>query len=131
MKKLFSFNKTEKLKSRKALEHLFSKGKTFLVHPYKVYYSIADAEENLIHCGVGVSKKNFVKAVQRNRIKRLMREAYRLNKTDLYQIVENKQLDFFILFIDKTMPLDFNYLSEKMQKTLSTLQQQYLNELAK
>ena len=131
MTKTFSFNKTEKLKSRKALEHLFSKGEKFLVHPFKVFYSIKKDEKSIIHCGVGVSKKNFSKAVQRNRIKRLMREAYRLNKIELYQSVQGKQLDLFILYIDKNMPVDYNYLNEKMQKTLSTLQQQYLHEVAK
>ncbi len=129
MTKSFSFNKTEKLKSRKALDHLFSKGKTLLVHPYKVFYSIADATTTTIHCGVGVSKKFFAKAVQRNRIKRLMREMYRLNKEELYKTVQHKHIDFFVLYIDKNMPVDNNYLNEKMQKVLATLQQQCKNEM--
>lgn len=129
MTKTFSFNKTEKLKSRKALEHLFSKGEKFLVHPFKVFYSIKKDEKSIIHCGVGVSKKNFAKAVQRNRIKRLMREMYRLNKEELYKTVQQKHVDFFVLYIDKNMPVDNNYLNEKMQKVLATLQQQCKNEM--
>ncbi len=129
MTKTFSFNKTEKLKSRKALEHLFSKGEKFLVHPFKVFYSIKKDEKSIIHCGVGVSKKNFAKAVQRNRIKRLMREMYRLNKEELYKTVQHKHIDFFVLYIDKNMPVDNNYLNEKMQKVLATLQQQCKNEM--
>lgn len=129
MTKTFSFNKTEKLKSRKALEHLFSKGEKFLVHPFKVFYSIKKDEKSIIQCGVGVSKKNFAKAVQRNRIKRLMREMYRLNKEELYKTVQQKHVDFFVLYIDKNMPVDNNYLNEKMQKVLATLQQQCKNEM--
>ena len=131
MTKSFSFNKTEKLKSRKALDHLFSKGKTLLVHPYKVFYSIADATTTTIHCGVGVSKKFFAKAVQRNRIKRLMREGYRLNKAELHKTVQHKHIDFFLLYIDKNMPVDINYLNEKMQKILDTLLQQLQHEVGK
>lgn len=129
MIKLLSFNKTEKLKSRKALEHLFDKGEKFLVHPFKVFYSIKNNTESIIHCGVGVSKKNFAKAVQRNRIKRLMREVYRLNKEELYKTVQQKQVDFFVLYIDKNMPVDNNYLNEKMQKVLNTLQQHCKHEV--
>jgi ribonuclease P protein component len=127
--KTFSFNKIEKLKSRKALEHLFSKGEKFLVHPFKVFYSITKNEKSIIHCGVGVSKKNFAKAVQRNRIKRLMREVYRLNKEGLHQSVNQQQIDFFVLYIDKNMPVDINYLNEKMQQVLNNLQQQCKHEM--
>lgn len=129
MTKIFSFNKTEKLKSRKALEHLFGSGEKFLVHPFKVFYSIKKNEVSIIHCGVGVSKKNFAKAVQRNRIKRLMREVYRLNKEELYKTVQQKQIDFFVLYIDKNMPVDIKYLNEKMQKVLDTLQQHCKHEM--
>ncbi len=129
MTKPFSFNKTEKLKSRKALEHLFGSGEIFLVHPFKVFYSIKKNEVSIIHCGVGVSKKNFAKAVQRNRIKRLMREVYRLNKEELYKTVQQKQIDFFVLYIDKNMPVDNHYLNKKMQKVLDTLQQHCKHEM--
>ncbi len=129
MTKPFSFNKAEKLKSRKALEHLFSSGEKFLVHPFKVFYSIKKNDESIIHCGVGVSKKNFAKAVQRNRIKRFMREVYRLNKEELYKTVQQKQIVFFVLYIDKNMPVDIKYLNEKMQKVLDTLQQHCNHEL--
>ena len=130
MKKPFSFNKSERLKSRKVLDQLFSKGNTFLVHPFKVMYLMSGSEEVSIRCGVGVSKKNFGKAVQRNRIKRLMREVYRLNKTPLYDVVKNNQVNLFILYIDKNMPIDFNYLNNKMQLVIEKMKSNYLHEVA-
>ena len=130
MKKPFSFNKTERLKSRKVLEQLFSKGNTFLVHPFKVMYMINSANEAAIHCGVGVSKKNFSKAVQRNRVKRLMREVYRLNKQPIYDVVKQHQVNLFILYIDKNMPIDFNYLNSKMKAVVEKMQINYLHEVA-
>ena len=71
----------EKLKSKKLLDALFSSGKKINGFPIKLVYKPLDFEDDcLIKVGVSVPKRNFKKAVDRNRIKRLMREAYRLNK---------------------------------------------------
>lgn len=127
----FTYNKTEKLKSKKELDNLFANGKSFLVFPLKVFYSISDKlSEDNINLGVGVSKRNFKNAAERNRVKRLLREAYRLNKTNLHRTITNKQLSFFILFIDKTMPEKRNIIDDKMIKVLDKLNKIYTNELA-
>ncbi|MCX6208897.1 MAG: ribonuclease P protein component [Bacteroidetes bacterium] len=130
MPKTFTYNKTEKLKSKKQLDFLFANGKSFLVFPLKVFYNFTEKQDvNNINLGVGVSKRNFKKATDRNRIKRLIREAYRLNKISLHQNVTNKQLHFFILFIDKTMPEKRMHLDDKMIKILDKLNTIYNNEL--
>ncbi len=103
----FTFNKQEKLKSRKLIQQLFTDGKSFLVFPVKVLYlPITEAVDYPIKIGVSASSRSFKKAVDRNRIKRVLREQYRLNKLPLHQfITDNKQqLAVFLLYINKTMP---------------------------
>ncbi len=123
MSKPFSYNKQEKLKSRKLLERLFSKGRSFSIFPLKVFY--LQPEEKLdfyIKIGVGVSARNFKKATQRNHVKRLLREAYRTEKTPLHQFLreQNKQAAVFILYIDKGEPV-FATIKEKMPAALKRL----------
>ena len=80
----FSYPKKEKLKSQKRIEQLFSEGKSVNAYPLRMVYLKSDFNGNTtFKTGVTVSKRNFKKAVDRNRIKRLLREAYRLNKVIL------------------------------------------------
>lgn len=103
----FSYNKFEKLKSRKQIELLFAKGKSISAFPVKVFYLPVDhTPMHPVQVGVGVSARNFKKAVDRNTIKRRMREAYRLHKLPLheYLVAQQKSVAVFILWIDKQMP---------------------------
>src|SRR5205809_6624659 len=98
----YSYNKKEKLKSRKRIEELFAKGKSFSVFPVKVFFTVATAGSfEPVQAGVGVSARNFKKAVDRNRIKRLLRECYRLNKSGLYETAasEAKAVAAFFLYV--------------------------------
>lgn len=103
----FSYNKFEKLKSRKQIELLFAKGKSISAFPVKVFYLPVDhTPVHPVQVGVGVSARNFKKAVDRNTIKRRMREAYRLHKLPLHEhlVAQQKSVAVFILWIDKQMP---------------------------
>lgn len=103
----YNFNKNEKLKSRKLTELLFTKGDTFLVFPVKVVYLIAKEQQDYpIKIGVTTSIKKFKKAVDRNRIKRILKEQYRLSKHPLHKFVAEKKLNVivFFMFIDKALP---------------------------
>ena len=103
----FSYNKFEKLKSRKQIELLFAQGKTISAFPVKVFYLPVDHTPiHPVQVGVGVSARNFKKAVYRNTIKRRMREAYRLHKLPLHEYLAAKQksVAVFILWIDKQLP---------------------------
>ena len=124
MNKNNRYPSTEKLKSRKALESLFAKGKSFSAFPIKVFYQTHPLEQGIIpgapvHAGVGVSSRNFKKAVDRNRIKRLLREVYRTQKQALIAGVQEKPftVSVFFLFIGKELP-EFNLLNESMRKVL-------------
>lgn len=69
-----SFKKIEKLKSQKLIEKLFSEGKSIAVYPLRLVYLKTSFEDPVkLKVGVSVSKRNFKKAVDRNRMKRLMR----------------------------------------------------------
>ncbi len=119
-----TYNKHEKLKSRKLLQELFAKAQSFPVFPLKVFYM--PLEENApLQVGVGVSSRNFRKAVDRNRIKRLLRECYRLHKLPLHDLVSGKKkpVAVFFLYIGKELP-EYSLLEEKMELALQKLESQ-------
>ena len=120
--KQFSYNKKEKLKSRKHLEALFTAGAMFIVFPLKVFYKEVELQDNVLKTGVGASRKSFRKAVDRNRIKRLLREVYRIEKPRLLNsLAQNKkQIALFFLYVDKSLP-EYNLLKEKMQQAIDKL----------
>lgn len=118
-----AFNKTEKLKRRKLIDQLFNGGKSFGVFPLRVVYAFSDQAAAVpVQAGVSVSTRNFKKAADRNRVKRLLREAYRLNKAELYAHARANgiQLAVFFIYTDKTLP-ELPALNEKMQLALSKL----------
>lgn len=116
MRNTFTYGKKEKLKRRKQIAELFDSKQTFLYFPVKVWYlQPAQSMDFFIKTGVGSNSRHFKKAVHRNRIKRLLREAYRLNKLPLHEYLEkeNKQVILFFLFVDKVLP-EGNILQKKM-----------------
>ena len=128
MAKQFTLGKKERLKSRKRIDQLFSEGKSFSIPPFRVYYitnlyTVPPSPSNL-QFGAGVSGKNFKKAVDRNRIKRLIKESYRLQKSELQQTLKEKsiQLNIFFIYTDKELP-DFNTVKVKVNVALKKLLQ--------
>jgi ribonuclease P protein component len=80
----FAFRKEEKLTKEKDIQELFDKGSSFYLFPFKVFF-LPNPDQNSRHHQVliSVSKKNYKRAVDRNLIKRRMRESYRLQKHEL------------------------------------------------
>lgn len=87
----FSYPKKHKLKSKKSIDLLFSKGKSVSKYPLRLVYAVADEKHmdgELMKMGVSVSKKYFKLAVDRNYFKRILRETYRLNQHLLREHLE-------------------------------------------
>jgi len=124
VRKQFTLGKDERLKSRKQIEKLFAQGNRFVVNPYRIYFLIPGAStiDHGLQFGVGVSAKNFKKAVDRNRIKRLTREAWRLQKNELNEKVKatQKQLNVFFIYTGKELP-DFTTVKDKVAVALKKL----------
>ncbi len=111
-----TYSKKEKLKSKKLIDQLFTEGQSVSVFPLRlVYLGTAFDDAVIAKTGVSVSKRNFKTAVDRNNIKRLLREAYRLNKADFFNNLTTQHA-FMILYIGKDKPT-FSQVEAKM-KTL-------------
>lgn len=97
----FLYGKKDKLKSKKSIELLFSEGKAITEYPLRLIYIKTEFEDgSQLKTGVSVSKRLHKTAVARNQIKRLLREAYRLNKP-LYFNNSSTSYAFMILYLSK------------------------------
>jgi ribonuclease P protein component len=112
----------ERLKSRKIIQQLFKEGKAFSVFPLRVVYLEVSNIEPLLQAGFTVGTKHFKRAVKRNRIKRLLRETYRLNKHSLKSSLEEKNIHLavFFMFTGKELP-EYPLVLEKMNVVLEKL----------
>lgn len=117
----YRFKKEDKLKSRKVIDHLFATGKSFSNFPFRVIWYPGN-EKATLQAGVSVSSRNFKKAVDRNRIKRLMREAYRLQKNILQEHLTQtgRSMSVFFLYQGKELPA-YEEVYEKMGTVLKRL----------
>jgi ribonuclease P protein component len=127
MVKKLTLGKEERLKSRKLIDQLFKEGRSFTIFPFRVYYLFPPAQAHktvhqLLQFGVGVSTRNFKHAVDRNRVKRLVREAWRLQKMPFQELLHSKQLSIavFVIYTGKELPA-YAVVSEKIAVILKRL----------
>lgn len=119
------FPKTQKLKSTKTIENLFLEGKTYSKFPIKIFFlpkpCLPAGRENLETnlAAFAVPKRNFKSAVDRNRLKRQLREAYRLNKHILEEN-HGKKFVMLFLYLGKVKP-QYVELEKSMVKLLRKL----------
>ena len=119
----YKFPNTDKLKSRSAINELFRKGKAIKAFPVKLVFTIGEPiEKSCVKVGVSVPKKNIRKAVDRNLLKRRIRESYRLNSIPLKKTVtdRNLQINMMFVFLGKDVA-DYKVLDDKIKVTLSRL----------
>ncbi len=149
MSKIFSYKKEDKLKSRKQTQFLFAKGQSMNAFPIKLIYTIEEydtlsqllpspyldlqqiKEKGQLQTGVGAPSRTFRKAVMRNRVKRLLREGYRLEKPDFINStpLQGKRVNLFFLYTDATV-ISQLAIQEKVSQLLKRLSEK-LNALGK
>ena len=124
MSKIYTFTKEERLCNKKLIDELFHKGSSFLCYPFKVSWIAVDEPQPFPgQVLFGVPKKRYKQAVDRNLLKRRMREAYRLNKQQrLYSILQeaDKKIVFSIGYIGKEINT-YELIEKKMLKLLDVL----------
>lgn len=103
----YTLGSDSRLKREQHIETLFQSGKAFSIYPLRVVWHLVSrgADPSPVKAGFSVSKKKFKRAVDRGRVKRLLRESWRLQQHALLpHIPEGKQLHLFLLFTDATLP---------------------------
>ena len=113
-----TLGKQERLKSKKLIEKLYTEGDSIKTFPLRmVYVQTAHTSDFPCQVGVSVAKKNYKLAVDRNRLKRLMRETYRLQKKIVYNNLEEPYV-FMISYIGRE-EIKYEDLYLKMEKLLT------------
>ena len=113
---MLSFSKEERLTNKKIIDSLFKKGNQFFAYPFNIKWTTV-TNDSIDHTQILISipKRNFKKAVDRNKLKRLIREAYRINKSILTNRINlsEKKLVFTLIYTEKEI-IDFKLIQEKI-----------------
>ncbi|MEL7118995.1 MAG: ribonuclease P protein component [Bacteroidota bacterium] len=117
----FTFKSSERLKSRKVIERMFKEGNSFGQYPLRLVWLESEVQDAgvMVQFTVSVSKKKFPKAVQRNALKRKVKEAFRLNKHQLYEHWNNEkpQYAWMVIYVAKEFQ-DFQTVEKAMKKII-------------
>jgi ribonuclease P protein component len=103
-----TFPKAEHLCGKTSVDKLFTEGKSFLCYPVRIVFCTTDKADVPARCLMSAPKKRFKHAVDRNRLKRQLRESYRLNKGILFSALESKDYQLLVAF---------NYIGDKVEPT--------------
>ena len=117
------FGKSERLKSKKTIEDVYSHGQQIKKFPFLLKYLRTSIEKGAkVQIVVSIPKRNVKKATDRNRLKRQIKEVYRLNKKELFELI-NKQEKDLALFLIYTGGVDVEYqlLESKLKLILQEL----------
>ena len=121
--------KAERLYSKIVIEKMFAGGasRSFSVFPLRVVYLPVGELDAPVSILVSVSKRYFKRAVKRNRMKRRIREAYRVNKQELLNVLAQKQIRLAVAFIYLSDDLvAFSVIEERMKTALARIAEKIL-----
>ena len=123
-----TFSKDERLRSRKLIEMIIGKGSTINVQPFRLNWVSTPIETRFpAQVAIAVPKRYFKRAVDRNRIKRLIREVYRKNKSGIYSLLESKEMQCALLFVynGRKVP-EYDEVEKKILLTLQRFEEAIL-----
>jgi len=120
---MFTFPKSEKLCSKKTIQALFEKGDSLNIYPFKVFWLSEKLNiQDSVQLAISVPKRNFKKAVDRNLLKRRIRESYRHKKEILfnYSLNNNLKISLILIYISKEI-LDYKFIDLKIETVLNKI----------
>jgi ribonuclease P protein component len=115
-----TFSKNERLCSKVLIERLVEKGKVFNHAPFRLSWMPIAESSAPVKIMISVPKRSFKRAVDRNRLKRQIREAYRKEKQKVYDVLEDKKLLVMVIYTAKTK-LEYREIAEKISEALERL----------
>ncbi len=120
---MFTFPKQEKLCGQLRIAALYKHGKRFTAYPLRVTYLQVDETKNNLQVLIWAPKSIFKRANKRNRLRRLIREAYRLNATEIREKCQVENIHLQIAF-NYIAPEEMNYhqIEKAMQKALHSIE---------
>lgn len=118
-KEKFTFSKKERVTGKRRIDDLFLSGESFLAYPFRVTYFLRESDEKNVSVLVSIPKKRLKRAVDRNRMKRLMREAYRLNRHQFKKenLLEGHGVDIAFIYV-KDEPSTFKDVQKGVRRAL-------------
>lgn len=122
-----TFKKAERLNSKILIERLFQEANSFQSFPFKVLWlkNESSEAESSAQILISVPKRKFKNAVQRNKIRRRIKEAYRKNKSELYQYLKTKNRNIaLILIYVAPNEIEYKEIEEKINVTLERLEKE-------
>ena len=116
-----TLGRNERLKSRKLIGRVFEEGKKLNTGSLRTHYLLTKGESTVLQVGVTVSTKNFGRATDRNRVKRLLREAWRIQKNELRDSLREKEQLFVFIIYTAGEILPFESIRADVEKLLNKL----------
>lgn len=125
----YTFKKEERLTGEKRIENLFAHGRSFISYPLRVVFlETSPAKDAPVSILISIPKKRIKSAVRRNRLKRLVREAYRLNKHRLNPALfqDNHRLEVAFIYV-KDEVSDYATIQKSVVKALAHIAREFAN----
>ncbi len=125
--KRYYFRKEERLCSVKLIEELYQQGSSFVLYPFRFVYKEILTQSPPVQLVISVPKRKFKKSVDRNRIKRQIREVYRHQKEDILYpslLLKNKSIHLLIIYTGNEI-----ITTSKIEKKLNLGLQRLISKL--
>ena len=123
-----TFTKDERLRSRKLIEQVINEGKSISVSPFRLSWTVTQFETPFpAQLAIAVPKRFFKRAVDRNYIKRIIREVWRKNKSATYTLLQSKKIQcaFLVIFSGRKVP-EYTEVEKKFLLTLQRFEETIL-----